>query len=371
MRLSSWTSVSFADAFADVTSTAHKVAQEHFLNSGKWAIVDQGSSFVAGYSNDDSLKWNGKLPVVIFGDHTRALKFINFPFVLGADGTKVLQTKGELTPRFGYYCILNLDVPSAGYSRHFKFLKDAQISYPIGVEQQRLATLLDKADHLRRTRRYAQQLSGTFLQSVFLEMFGDPVTNPKGWDRARVSDIGCVETGNTPSREIAEYYGETIEWIKSDNIIEGEMYLTRSREMLSDKGLKVGRSVDAGSVLVTCIAGSTASIGNAAMATHKVAFNQQINAVTPKKGTNPFFLYSMLVVSKPLVQRSTTEGMKRIITKSKFEDLLLIKPPLPLQEQFAEVARRTERLRGQQREAARQAEHLFQTLLARAFRGEV
>ena len=63
--------------------------------------------------------------------------------------------------------------------------------------------------------------------------------------------------------------------------------------------------------------------------------------------------------------------MKRIITKSKFEDLLLIKPPLALQEQFAQVVRRTERLRGQQREAARQADHLFQTLLARAFRGEV
>jgi type I restriction enzyme S subunit len=245
------------------------------------------------------------------------------------------------------------------------------ILLPPLAEQKRIAAIAQKADRLRRTRRYALQLSDTYLQSLFLEMFGDPVTNPKGWDRARVADLGNVQTGNTPSRTESDNYGNYIEWIKSDNIIDGNFYLERSKEMLSEKGLKSGRFVDSGSILVTCIAGSATSIGNVALTNRKVTFNQQINAITPKKDVNSLFLYGLFLTCKPFVQRNTTLGMKRIITKSKFENLLLIKPPLPLQEKFAQIAQKFERLRTQQREGDRQAEHLFQTLLHRAFRGEL
>lgn len=238
-------------------------------------------------------------------------------------------------------------------------------------EQTRIAAILEKCDRLRRTRRYALQLSNTFLQSAFLEMFGDPVTNPMEWKRAKVADLGNVQTGNTPSRDELDNYGNYIEWIKSDNIIDGELYVQTSKEMLSAKGLKNGRYVEAGSILVTCIAGSATSIGNIALTNRKVAFNQQINSVTPNKDVNSLFLYGLFLTSKPFIQRNTTLGMKRIITKSKFENLLLVKPPLSLQEKFAQIVQKFERLRTQQREAERQAEHLFQTLLYRAFRSEL
>ena len=248
-------------------------------------------------------------------------------------------------------------------------LLSLRIPLPPLPEQKRIAAILAKADRLRRMRRYALDLSDTYLQSVFLEMFGDPVTNPMGWDRARVAELGKVQTGNTPSRSDPGNYGDHIEWIKSDNIVATQMFVTRSSEMLSEKGLQRGRSVKPGSILVTCIAGSPTSIGNAALTDRKVSFNQQINAVTPHKGVEPLFLYGLLVVAKPHVQRSTTLAMKRMISKSKFEKLVLIKPPLPLQQQFARIVHRFERLRAQQREAERQAEHLFQTLLYQPFQG--
>ena len=250
-------------------------------------------------------------------------------------------------------------------------LLSLEIPLPPLPEQKRIAAILAKADRLRRLRRTARDLSDTYLQSVFLEMFGDPVSNPMGWERANVSDLGRVQTGNTPSRSDPENYGSYIEWIKSDNIANDEMFVTRSREMLSEKGLRKGRFVEPGSILVTCIAGSPTSIGNIALTDRKVAFNQQINAVTPHKDVDSTFLYGLFRVVKPLVQRSTTLGMKRIITKSKFEKLVLIKPPLSLQQEFAHITHKFERLRAQQREAERQAEHLFQTLLQRAFRGEL
>ena len=371
MSMAKWRELPFTQAVKDVTSKANKVNQDRFQISGEYPIIDQGSNFIAGYIDDESLVWKGELPVIIFGDHTRALKYVDFPFVLGADGAKVLQPIRDIWPQFAYFAILELDIPSAGYSRHFKFLKETLVRFPPLPEQKRIAVILAKADRLRRLRRHARDLSDTYLQSVFLEMFGDPVSNPMGWDRAKVSDLGTVQTGSTPPRNDLENYGDYIEWIKSDNIIPGQMFVSRSLEMLSDKGLERGRSVEAGSILVTCIAGSPTSIGNVALTDRRVSFNQQINAVTPDEDIEPLFLYGLFVVAKPLVQRSTTLAMKRMISKSKFEKLVLIKPPLHLQKRFARVVRKLERLRAQQREAERQAEHLFQTLLHRAFRGEV
>lgn len=238
-------------------------------------------------------------------------------------------------------------------------------------EQQRIAAILTKADRLRRLRRYALELGESYLQSVFLEMFGDPATNPKGWEFATISDLGKVTTGNTPSRAHPEYYGDYIEWTKSDNIPADEMWITKSTEMLSREGLVQGRSVEPGSLLVTCIAGSLSSIGNAALTNRRVTFNQQINSISPFHDVDSYFLYSLVKLAKPILQETATDGMKHLLSKSNFEAIKLFKPPRSLQRQFATIAKRSERLRSQQREAARQAEHLFQTLLHRAFAGEL
>jgi len=139
--------------------------------------------------------------------------------------------------------------------------------------------------------------------------------------------------------------------------------------MLSQEGLEQGRVVEANAVLLTCIAGSLASVGDAALTDRRVAFNQQINAITPAEDVDAVFLYGMLKVSQPVIQHNASAGMKHIITKSRLEETVLIKPPLARQKKFAQIAVKLERLRAQQHEAERQAEHLFETLLQRAFLG--
>src|SRR5260370_3534458 len=230
---------------------------------------------------------------------------------------------------------------------------DAPIPLPDLAKQKRTAAILERADRLRRLRRFAVELGSTILLAEFLEMFGDPVLNPKGWKRARIQDLGDVKTGNTPPRENSENYGPGMEWIKSDNITMEELHPSRATEQLSARGVQLGRVVGPGSLLVTCIAGSATSIGNVALMDRKVAFNQQINAVTPGSEVVPLFLFGLLLTAKPLVQRSTTLGMKRIITKGNFEQLLLIRPPIGLQERFAQFVERLESLRHGHRESMR------------------
>jgi type I restriction enzyme, S subunit len=246
-------------------------------------------------------------------------------------------------------------------------LETIKVPHPPLTEQKRIASLLRRADRLRFVRRTAHDLSDSVLQSVFLEMFGDVVRNEKGWEKAAISDLGKVQTGNTPSREEPENFGDFIEWIKSDNIRDEQLYVSPSREKLSEIGLKKGRTVDAGAVLITCIAGSLEHLGDTSLTDRTVAFNQQINAVSPFDDVNPLFLRTMLHIAKPYVQYNASAGMKHIITKLKLEELVLVKPALGLQEEFAGVVRRVESLRGRMGESERHVEGLFESLLAEAF----
>jgi type I restriction enzyme S subunit len=255
----------------------------------------------------------------------------------------------------------------------FNASKLAEIAIPLPPLpiQKQIAAILEKADAAREKRRGANQLTEQFLQSAFLEMFGDPVTNPKGWEKVKIAELGLVQTGNTPPRIMSKYYGNHIEWIKTDNIIPHEVFPTKSLEGLSEEGMRVGRVARKGSILVTCIAGSPTTIGNASLTNRKVAFNQQINAVTPFDDVDPWFLYGLFVVNKRIVQKSTTLGMKRIITKTRFENMIGIKPPLVAQQKFAALVEKVESLRAKQRESEKELENLFNSLMQRAFKGEL
>ncbi|KAA5845614.1 restriction endonuclease subunit S [Pseudomonas chlororaphis] len=235
-------------------------------------------------------------------------------------------------------------------------------------EQRRISAILDKADALRAKRREAIVKLDQLLQSLFLEMFGDPVTNPKGWPIVALSSYGTVATGNTPPRSKAENYGTGIEWIKSDNLNTPHDYVTKADEQLSEAGERTARVVSPGSVLVTCIAGSLSCIGNLAIADRRVAFNQQINAITPYS-TPPEFLYFLLKTSKPLIQSASTNGMKGMVNKSKFSGIQLPAPPTELQREFSRIFLKMHKHRLLADAALVKQDALFAGLQQRAFEG--
>jgi type I restriction enzyme, S subunit len=245
--------------------------------------------------------------------------------------------------------------------------RECSIPLPSVTEQRRIARLLQQANRLRRMRSYTLEMCDKFLPAAFREKFGEPRTNSNKYPRALIEELGAVSTGSTPPRERKEYYGNDVEWIKSDNITLSDIYPSKALEGLSVAGERVGTVVEPGSLLVTCIAGSIASIGNVVLTDRRVAFNQQINAITPHADVDPLFLYALMLVAKPLVQRGATEAMKKMITKGKLEELLLFKPPLPEQQKFAEAVAVWSRMRQTCQESLRQAEHLFQTLLHQTF----
>lgn len=125
-----WPVKEFADTFRDTTAGNEKLQSKQFQPSGKLAVIDQGKEQIAGYTDDESMAYTGSLPVIVFGDHTRIFKYVDHPFVLGADGVRVLTAKDSFNPLFAYWHCQLLTVPSAGYSRHFKYLREKSFICP-------------------------------------------------------------------------------------------------------------------------------------------------------------------------------------------------------------------------------------------------
>lgn len=368
------THLPFLDVIQDITSKFNKIPNKDFINEGEYAIIDQGANIVAGYTNDKSIITDLGYPVIVFGDHTRIIKYINYPFAIGADGVKVLSVDTERAyPLYVFYFLKFLKIPNAGYSRHYKFLKEKKIVLPKDIDdQKRIAKVLSQCETLIQKRKESIDLLDELLRSTFLEMFGDSALNLKQWEKVPLKQFGEIITGNTPPRSNPENYSSNhIEWIKTDNIQVDNIYIAKASEYLSKTGLESARTVNNGALLVACIAGSIDSIGRAALTNRTISFNQQINAIQPFEDVEPLFLYWSFRVSKKYIQSHATKGMKKILTKGEFEKIKMIKPPHEIQIQFSIIANKIIPIKKYCQEGLKELENLYGSYSQRAFNGEL
>ena len=241
-----------------------------------------------------------------------------------------------------------------------------EIEIPEGNEVAQIVDALKRVEFI--INLHCQQLTAldTLIKARFVELFGDSKVNPYGFNKVRLEDSCEIVTGNTPSRTVDDYYGDYIEWIKTDNITAEMMYPTRATESLSEVGLKVGRYVEKGAILMACIAGSVASIGKVCITDRQVAFNQQINAIVPKK-YNALFLYVLLQASKDYLVEELNMALKGILSKSKLGEKTFILPPMDQQNDFADFVAQVEKSKAVVQKALDEAQTLFDSLMQQYF----
>ena len=190
--MSAYVRVPFGKAVRDATGGNPKVKRRDYLPDGPLPVMDQGQDYIAGYTTKDNA-YAGQLPVVLFGDHTRIFKYVDFPFALGADGVKVLVPLEGFDALFLYYYFRNINLPAQGYSRHFKFLRELSVYKPSLDEQQRIVGILNRAAKIERLRKQAQQLMQEFIPALFVKIFGDPAENPMGWPCGTLQELCMVD----------------------------------------------------------------------------------------------------------------------------------------------------------------------------------
>ena len=243
-------------------------------------------------------------------------------------------------------------------------LKRLRISLPPLAEQKRIAGILDAADALRAKRREALAQLDTLLQSTFLDMFGDPVTNPMGWPVGALRSLGQVATGGTPPSAKEGMFDGTIPFITPGDL-ESDQPIKRT---VTDAGAQASRTVGAGATLVCCIG---ATIGKIGKSTVRSAFNQQINAVEWGESMHAEYGCAVMHFFKPTIIAWGSSTTLPILKKSSFERIKIPIPPLNLQHRFAAIVESVEHQKVIQRAHLAELDTLFASLQSRAFRGDL
>lgn len=248
---------------------------------------------------------------------------------------------------------------------------------PLPIQKQ-IAAILEKADAAREKRRQANQLTGQFLQSAFLEMFGDPVTNPKGWEKKPLVELcendGDLRCGPFGSQvKIKDYQAEgvpvwDIEDVKAEFKSRPRYYVSpKKAEELSNYYLQAGDILMTRRATIGISAVYPTSAGRGIM--HSALLRIRVN----QNKVDSIFLSNQLSKSKDVedqISRFSSGAIFQSINVSKLKAVHVLIPPLVEQRKFAALVEKVEVLRVKQRESEQELENLFQSLMQRAFKGE-
>ena len=213
-----------------------KVLSRDYKSSGSFPIVDQGQRLIAGWTDDEAGLISNHLPVVVFGDHTRAFKYVDFPFVRGADGTQVLKPIAGIDPLFFYYACRAIELPSRGYNRHFKTLREQEIPKPPLQEQRSIAQALRRIDDALSIQDKQLQTSLALKRAAMHTLFTRGLRGeaqketevgpvPEGWDVVPLENCAIVQTGAAKGRKFGGAEVVQVPYLRVANVQDGYLDL--------------------------------------------------------------------------------------------------------------------------------------------------
>ena len=243
-----------------------------------------------------------------------------------------------------------------------------RLPLPPLAEQKRIAGILDAADALRAKRREALAQLDALLQSTFLDMFGDPVTNPKGWMVTCVGDVTQMGTGSTPSRNHKNYFGGSIPWVKSTEVDWGTV--TATSECLSSDGVRAARLklYPKGSI-VLALYGQGKTRGKCAVLGIDATINQACCTLVPRDPNSTPYLFQFLKYSYHRLRGESRGGNQENLNMRIVRAFAVPVPPLDVQQRYATIAESVEKQKTRQRSHLAELDTLFASLQSRAFRG--
>jgi type I restriction enzyme, S subunit len=366
---SGWRTVTFDEAVEDASGGNVKTPLGEYLGEGALPIVDQGERLIGGYSNEPDSACRSPLPVIIFGDHTRRLKYVDFSFGVGADGVKVLRPREGVDAKYLYHYLRSISIPAAGYDRHFKYLKRVSVTFPGLTEQRRIAEVLDRAETLRAQRRQALAQLDALAESIFLDMFGDPLANSKAWPSSKLSALGTLDRGISKHRPRNDpsLLGGAHPLIQTGDVANCDRYIRRFTSTYSEAGLRQSRKWPAGTLCITI----AANIAKTGVLTFDACFPDSVVGFTPNGLATTEYIQTWLSFLQEMLEDSAPESAQKNINLAILRELDAPLPPIELQRTHAKRLAAIEQSKAEQRQSLAQFDALFASLQHRAFRGEL
>lgn len=336
-----WEPVAVADLLDTVSyAAAGKVPSSKIMPAGKHPVIDQGRRLIAGWTDDDDVVIDGPLPVVVFGDHTRALKFVDFPFARGADGTQILRPKPGVDPLFFYYACRGIPLASRGYNRHFTLLKESVVELPADEAEQRsigrvlrhVEMAADRHTLLVETTRELKRAAMTHLFTRGLS--GEPSqdseigTIPARWVVEPLDMHHTVASGTTPARRNPQYWDDgVVPWVKTAEV--NYCVISSTEEKLSVAAINDGAAkIFPSGTLLLAMYGQGVTRGKVALLGVDAACNQACAAITSTDGVvDVKYLYHFLTARYDEVRELAHGGQQQNLNLDLVRAIPVLYPP--------------------------------------------
>ena len=248
-----------------------------------------------------------------------------------------------------------------------KNLKKLKIPLPPLDQQKKIAAILDAADAYRQKTKALIEKYDELTQSLFLDMFGDPVGNPKGWEKVpTIKYCDCI----VPGRDKPKSFTGNLPWITTGDLrylgfmIKSRLNIGLSKDEISEVRAKI---IPKNSVIMTCVG----DLGVVSINTNDIVMNQQLHAFICHDELNNVFLMHNLSYQTPYMNKMASSTTVPYMNKTVANNTPTIVPPIVLQNQFAGSVQAIEAQKAQAQASLAQAEDLFNSLLQRAFKGEL
>lgn len=357
--------VQFNAVLKDVTRKGTKIQTDEYLTEGKFPIIDQGNNDIAGYRDDETGLFTD-VPAIVFGDHTRIVKYITEPFFLGADGVKVLvPIDRTMNCKYLYYQLLSAKIPDTGYNRHFKWVKELEFQLPSRNEQDDVAERLDKLCVVISARQQQLAKLDELVKARFVEMFGG-INESVWYPYQTIESFTSVMSGGTPDRNIPEYWQGNIRWIKTTEL--KNCIITDTEEKISQLGVEnsSAKIIPANSILVAMY-GQGKTRGMTGYITVECATNQACACILPSEKINQKYLWKYIIFSYDKLRSMAKGGNQPNLNAGIIRKFPVLMPPMNLQNRFAVFAEQVEKTKLFIQNSLKQMETLKKALIQQYF----
>ena len=341
--------LAFCEVLDDYTSRCRKIPKEEYLSNGKYIVIDQGQNNIAGYTNiDDGLFED--VPAIVFGDHTRIIKYVDEPFFLGADGVKLLKSKiKDANYKYLYYVLRNARIPDTGYNRHFKWLKEINLEYKDAESQKNIVKTLDTVTNIIELYKVELSKLDNLIRARFVEMFGDPIINSKRLETNILKDVFILKAGDfTAASDIAVEQSETNSYpCYGGNGIRGYVAEYNQEGEYSIVGRQGALS------------------GNVQFASGKFKNTEHALLVIPIVEMNNTWINHLLLNLD--LKRYQTGAAQPGLSVKNLQEIQIISVPIDKQNQFADFVHQVNKSKVEVQKALDQAQLLFDSLMQKYF----
>ena len=300
-----WTYKKFADCI-DKVPKQKQVKSKDYQPFGKYPIVSQEKELISGYWDDESCLYKHKKPVIVFGDHTKEIKYVDFDFVVGADGTQILSPKEGIDAKFFYYALLATPIRTLGYARHFKLLKEKSFIMPSVSDQLSIVARLDAAfAHIDALKANAEKQLTEASQHFQAELT-ECMRQKEGWEEKKLGEVCEVISGQSPEGKFYNTEGNGTPFYQGKK--DFTLKYVGTPTMWTTEVTKLAEKDD---ILMSV----RAPVGDVNFATQKICIGRGLAAIRTKRTIDKGYLFYYLVAKKSSIKGKEGVGFASINRK--------------------------------------------------------